>query len=198
MTGPVLLVAAESRAWRRRLGALAWAALEHLALAAQPDEMGWAAPVGVRDVAAGLGVTKDTAARAVAALAAAGLVAFAQVETVEAQRRTGYRLNLPEGIRLQQCPGDQDTPSPPMRSDSSPSDQAKVRCIPHRDSTPHTGCLPNQDSASEVRGARRRSATSAAAAQPSLFDPVATEAERSGSDQVSPVAQAASTSRTAV
>jgi len=198
MTGPVLLVAAESRAWRRRLGALAWAALEHLALAAQPDEMGWAAPVGVRDVAAGLGVTKDTAARAVAALGAAGLVAFAQVETVEGQRRSGYRLNLPEGIRLRQCPVDQDTPSPPMRSDSSPTDQAKVRCIPNPDSTPGTGCLPHQDSASDVRGAPRRSAPSPAAAQPSLFDPVATEVQRSGSDHVSPVTPAASASRTPV
>jgi hypothetical protein len=196
MTGPVLIVAAESRAWRRRLGALAWAALEHLALAAQPDEMGWAAPVGVRDVATGLGVTKDTAARAVAALGAAGLVAFAQVETTEGQRRTGYRLTLPEGIRLKQCPVDQDTPSPPTRSDSPPSDQDKVRCIPNRDSTPDTGCLPHQDSASDVQGARRRSATSAAPAQPSLFDPVATEAERSGSDHVSPVVTAASDSRT--
>lgn len=198
MTGPVLLVAAESRAWRRQLGALAWAALEHLALAAQPDELGWAAPVGVRDVAAGLGVTKDTAARAVASLAAAGLVAFAQVETVEGQRRSGYRLTLPEGIRLRHCPVDQDTPSPSMRSDSSLSDQPTVRCIPNPDSTPDTGCRPHQDSASDVRGARRRSAPSAAAVQPSLFDPVATEAERSGSDQVSPLAPAASTSRTAV
>ena len=171
MTGPVLLVAVESRAWRRQLGALAWAALEHLALAAQLDELGWAAPVGVRDVAAGLGVTKDTAARAVAALGAAGLVAFAQVETVEGQRQSGYRLTLPEGIRLQQCPGDQDTPSPPTRSDSPPGDQANGRCIPNRDSTPDTGCLPHQDSATDVRGARRRSVTSAAAAQPSLFDP---------------------------
>ena len=198
MTGPVLLVAAESGVWRRRLGALAWAALEHLALAAQPDEMGWAAPVGVRDVAAGLGVTKDTAARAVAALGAAGLVAFAQVETVEGQRRSGYRLNLPEGIRLRQCPVDQDTPSPPIRGNSPPSDQAKVRCIPHRDSTPDTGCLPHQDSASDVRGARGRSGTSAALAQPSLFDRVATEVDRSESDHISPVAPAASTSWTAV
>ena len=198
MTGPVLLVAAESRAWRRRLGALAWAALEHLALAAQLDEMGWAAPVGVRDVAAGLGVTKDTAARAVASLGAAGLVAFAQVETVEGQRRSGYRLNLPEGIRLQPCPVNQDTPSPPIRSDSSPSDQAKVRCIPNRDGTPDRGCLPHQDSASDVRGARGRSAPSAVAAQPSLFDPVGTAVERSGSDRVSPVTPAASASRTTV
>ena len=57
-----LVIKADSRLWRRRLGPLAWAALEHLALAAHPDHHGWAAPLGVRDVAGGIGVTKDTAA----------------------------------------------------------------------------------------------------------------------------------------
>ncbi|MDA8045750.1 MAG: hypothetical protein M0Z30_11025 [Actinomycetota bacterium] len=57
-------------------GPLAWAPLEHLALAAHPDRQGWAAPLGVREIATGIGVTKDTAARAVTALSAAGLVTF--------------------------------------------------------------------------------------------------------------------------
>ena len=70
MTSPeaALVIGTDSRHWRRRLGPLAWAALEPLALAAHPDHHGWAAPLGVRDIAAGIGVTKDTAARAVTAL----------------------------------------------------------------------------------------------------------------------------------
>ena len=53
-------------AWRRRRGPLAWVALEHLALSSHLSDQGWVAPMGVRDVASGIGVTKDTAARAVA------------------------------------------------------------------------------------------------------------------------------------
>lgn len=47
-------------AWRRRLGPLAWVALEHLALSSHLSDQGWVAPMGVRDVAAGIGVTKDS------------------------------------------------------------------------------------------------------------------------------------------
>jgi hypothetical protein len=49
-----------SRAWRRHLGALAWSALEELALTARRDEHGWASPFGVRAVAVSIGTT-DTA-----------------------------------------------------------------------------------------------------------------------------------------
>jgi hypothetical protein len=77
----MLVIGPESQQSRRKLGALAWAALEHLALSARQDEHGWAAPVGVRDVATAIGVTKDTAARAVATLATAGLVTRSLVET---------------------------------------------------------------------------------------------------------------------
>jgi hypothetical protein len=43
----VVVLCAESAGWRRRLGPRAWTALEHLALAANSDPQGWAAPVGV-------------------------------------------------------------------------------------------------------------------------------------------------------
>lgn len=83
--------------------------MEDLALLARGDEKGWVAPVGVRDVAAGIGVTKDTAVRAIAALGAAGLVTLGSVDSPDRRRRSGYRLNLPDGIDLWECPSDPDS-----------------------------------------------------------------------------------------
>ncbi len=85
-----------SRPWRRRLGWLTWAVLEDVALSAYPDTDGWAAPVGARAVAQSLGMTKDTAAKALAALAAAGIVERVNVHTRDAKVRSGYRINLPK------------------------------------------------------------------------------------------------------
>jgi hypothetical protein len=87
-----------SRLWRRRLGWLTWAVLEDVALSAYPDTDGWAAPVGARAVAQNLGMTKDTAAKALAALAAAGIVERVNVHARDAKVRSGYRINLPEGV----------------------------------------------------------------------------------------------------
>src|SRR6516164_5019730 len=103
-----LIVGDASRRWRRQLGALAWAALEELALGAHRDDRGWAAPVGVRDIAAGVGTTRESAARAVAALGAAGLVALEQVSDGNGWCRSGYRLWLPEGIERNDRPSDHD------------------------------------------------------------------------------------------
>jgi len=109
MSESVVVVSGASRAWRRRLGAVAWAALEDLALAARRDHAGWVAPVGVRDVAAGIGINKDTAARAVAALGAAGLVTLTRVAGRDGVLRSGYRLHLPDGIELQLGPKNVDS-----------------------------------------------------------------------------------------
>ena len=53
-----LIVKPHSNVWRRRVGPLAWAALEDLALATHHSEQGWVAPVGVRDIAAASGSPK--------------------------------------------------------------------------------------------------------------------------------------------
>jgi DNA-binding MarR family transcriptional regulator len=98
--GLALVVAAESLPWPRRLGPLAWTALQHLALSSHHTEQGRAVPVGVRDLAAGLGVTKDTAARAVSRLVAEGLVTREPVGTRTGYRRSGYLLHLPEAMRV--------------------------------------------------------------------------------------------------
>jgi hypothetical protein len=56
--------------------------------------------VGVRDVAGGIGVTKDTAARAISVLVTAGLVTRQPVEKTGGSRRSGYLLHLPRTMRL--------------------------------------------------------------------------------------------------
>ncbi len=107
-TSAELVLTPASRAWRRRLGALAWAALEDLALAAHGSEQGWVAPVGVRAVASSIGVTKDTAARAIAALGAVEFVVLQRVEGRDGRHRSGYRLRLPDGLELRTCPNRRD------------------------------------------------------------------------------------------
>jgi hypothetical protein len=176
MTGPTLLVTGDSRGWRRQLGALAWAALEHLALAAQPDELGWVAAVGVRDVAAGLGVTKDTAARAVATLARADLVTLTRVGTHEGRRRSGYRLHMPAGIEARSCPGDADTPSQREGTSRRPMNQDRHICPTDRDSASdgiEATARRERAGAGRVRAQPdpHRPATAAPLSQPALFDP---------------------------
>jgi hypothetical protein len=102
------VVSRASRPWRRQLGALAWAALEELALNAPPDDHGWASVVGVRALAVDIGTTEDAALRALAALTRAGLVAIESVTDADGGGRCGYRLHLPDGIALRCCLVDED------------------------------------------------------------------------------------------
>ena len=136
-----LIVKARSSVWRRQLGPPAWAALEDLALAAHHTEHGWVAPVGVRDIASRVGVTKDTAARAVAVLGAAGLVVLQRVPARDGQWRSGYRLQLPDGLELRARPNHPDT-APPNANDSCP-DRQDSRRPTSRDSRDH--CPKSQD-----------------------------------------------------
>jgi DNA-binding transcriptional ArsR family regulator len=174
MTGPdetVLVIHATIGVWRRRLGPLAWAALEHLALAAQPDHHGWVAPLGVRDIATGIGVTKDTAARAVTTLRAAGLVTLEQLDRLDRRRRSGYRLHLPEGIQLRACPKDQDNPRQPALRERCPTNADNGTCRPDPHSA-HAADVAESGAKSPRRGQPRpgRVATTRAA-QSTLFDP---------------------------
>lgn len=137
---PVALVAhPESATLRRRLRPLAWAALEHLALQAHHSDQGWVAAVGARDIAEGIGVTKDTAARAVSILVAAGLVTRDWVDAPAGRRRSGYRLHLPPALALIDCPKDLDNLNRqhhgcPEGEYTNGAGVAADR-IPHRDST---------------------------------------------------------------
>jgi hypothetical protein len=109
-----LVVEAGARPWRD-LGAVTWAVLCDLASSAAADAHGWIAPVGAREVGASAGLNKDTAARALAALAAAGIVTRERAE-VGIRRRSGYRLHLPAGIGM--CPAQPDAVMRPRESDA--------------------------------------------------------------------------------
>jgi hypothetical protein len=89
-----------SRTWRRQVGALAWVALEELALRARPDDQGWVTPVGVRAIATGIGTTPAAALGAVADLGRAGLVSLEPVTDQYGHRRFGFRLYPPPGFEL--------------------------------------------------------------------------------------------------
>lgn len=101
-----LVVDGGARPWRD-LGAVTWAVLCDLAASAVADAHGWMAPVGAREIGASAGLNKDTAARALAALAGAGIVARERAKVAGARRRSGYRLHLPAGIGM--CPADPDS-----------------------------------------------------------------------------------------
>ena len=89
------VIGPESRETRRAVGALAWCCLEELSLGASRTADGWIAAVGVRAVGAALGVTKDTAARAIQTLISAGLVA-----RCGSASHAEYSLCLPSGVRI--------------------------------------------------------------------------------------------------
>jgi hypothetical protein len=113
--GPALVIATQSLPLQRRVGPLAWTALQHLALRSDRTDQGWAVAVGVRDIAAGLGVTKDTAARAISVLVNNGLVRRGRVQSPSGHRRSGYLLCLPPPIRLIAKPT-----HPQLRKDANP------------------------------------------------------------------------------
>lgn len=75
--GRHLVVAASCRHLKRRLGPMAWAVLEDVALDAAADEAGLlVATTSSRAVAENLGLTPGTAARALGRLRSLGLVSF--------------------------------------------------------------------------------------------------------------------------
>ena len=122
-----LIVNAQSSVWRRRLGPLAWAALEDLALAAHHTEQGWVAPVGVRDIASRVGVTKDTAARAVAVLGAAGLVVLQRVPHQTASGVPATGSNSPTVLS---CEPARTIQTPPHPTPTTPVPIGKTAAVP--------------------------------------------------------------------
>ncbi len=116
----------EWRAWRRRLGPVAWVVLEELCDHAAGDGE---ARVSARSLAGVLGLDKDTVARALRRLTEAGLV------VAGSQRRDGgrfgagrYRLLIPQGGRPA-SPAPTTTPPPPARR-KSPARSRSGRPVP--------------------------------------------------------------------
>jgi hypothetical protein len=118
-TAATLLIEPESREIRRAVGALAWCCLEELSLAARRTAEGWVAPVGVRAIGASLGVTKDTAARAVQVLVAAGLVTRRGSASC-----AQYALSLPTGVDIRL--DNEDAGSRPANPDAIPGGRCPV------------------------------------------------------------------------
>ncbi len=103
---------------RRSLGAQAWCALECLAARATTGPDGTVAAASVRALAAELGVAKNTAHRALASLAAAGLVSREQRRRPDGTFETGsYRLDLGKAIT---APADEPRPPASAGRDGDP------------------------------------------------------------------------------
>lgn len=124
-----VVVTGEASELRRRLGPTAWVVFEELLLASTGPETGCGASVSVRSLAASLGLAKDTVARALVRLRAAGLVAVTQ------SRSTGgvfaaanYELQIPTGIILNDCA----TPTPDTAQSTGDTTSTARRTAPGR------------------------------------------------------------------
>jgi DNA-binding transcriptional MocR family regulator len=95
----VLVEGAEVAGLRRRVGPVAWCALEVLLERACPDGDGLVVETSVRLVAVELAVAKNTAQRALKALRSSGIIEPVQGRGAGGRfAATRYRLNLPTGI----------------------------------------------------------------------------------------------------
>jgi hypothetical protein len=106
-----LVVMAAAGDARRAVGAIAWAVLEELALAAACTDYGRVAHLSARGLALRLAIDKDTATRALRRLAVAGIIDRLDQDHASAGRfgTGGYRLCLPDGLVIAPCPGIGDT-----------------------------------------------------------------------------------------
>ena len=98
-----LVISADAGGLRRALGPMAWVVFEEVLHASQPADTGSTSScaLSVRDVAQRVGLDKDTVARAVQRLVAAGLVARSQDRTTAGTfARTTYLVSIPVGVRL--------------------------------------------------------------------------------------------------
>ena len=98
-----IVVSPHARELRRRLGPTAWAVLEELLSASQGDARDCHSGATVRSLAADLGLSKDTVARALARLTAAGIVVAGQDRAPAGTFAAGgYRISVPDAIALAQ------------------------------------------------------------------------------------------------
>lgn len=123
-----MVVGSKAAPLRRELGPLAWFVLEELVLAADEDpgtgEL--RSGVGVRDLAASLGMSKDTVARGLHGLIAAGLVCRA-VHRANTGRfgSSRYVLSLPPGVAYVAPAAGTGAQQPGVSSESAPRRPAR-------------------------------------------------------------------------
>jgi DNA-binding IclR family transcriptional regulator len=108
---------------RRQLGPFAWAVLEEMALSASRGADGLPSPLGARQLAERLGINKDTAAKAIGRLVAAGLVERDEPRAAGSGRfrAGGYLLRLPAGMAA----------SAPVGRRRTPEDVAQLSLLAH-------------------------------------------------------------------
>jgi hypothetical protein len=128
-----VLVTAGARELCRAVGTTAWAVLADIALDAEPDTRGrLAAATNVRRIADHLGISKDTAARALARLGHAGLVGrqrarsesgrfVASAYVVRLGDVAGITLLAGRSCPVDPCPVAADTDAARSNGDTSPS-----------------------------------------------------------------------------
>lgn len=113
---PVLTLGPAAAPLRRALPASAWVALECLVTRSHPSACGRVVELGVRDLAADMGASKNTAQRALASLVDAGVIAADHARGTDGTFRPGrYLLTLPVDVL---------DPVPPRRPSRRPSPTA--------------------------------------------------------------------------
>jgi DNA-binding transcriptional ArsR family regulator len=112
---------ARSAELRRALGASSWFVLEELLLQSEVRASERVAEASVRSLARALGVTKDTVARAIGRLRAAGIVAADQARSTDGRfETTTYAIVPPIGITFIDI--DESRERHPVRTRSAPRD----------------------------------------------------------------------------
>ncbi len=128
LSGQVLEILGSSFELRHSVPPVAWVCFEDMALCARCDENGHlSVAIGVRELAEGLRVTKNTAARAVGALVKAGLIRRARVRAGDGRLRSGYVLLIGRGVDIRE-----DTPN--RGEELQASSTAESVCIGDGDS----------------------------------------------------------------
>lgn len=115
-----VVVSGEASELRRRLGPTGWVVFEELLLASTGPTTACCASVSVRSLAASLGLAKDTVARALVRLRAAGLVAVTQSRSTGGVfAASNYELRIPPGIIVDPTPTS--TPTTAASSGTNPT-----------------------------------------------------------------------------
>lgn len=94
-----LVVGPGAAAVRRAVGTTAWVALESLAAQSVVDSDGWCGSASVRQLAEEMGVSKNSAHRALRRLTAAGLVVARQSRAADGRFTSGfYLIHVPADV----------------------------------------------------------------------------------------------------